>query len=108
MNIFFPKKVCMATSSLLHGAEVKEGILVSGDSTVVAFCRHENSAKTNFIFLDVNDKQIFCEPSVTQWLPKAVNSHLTKSTSSSQQLHDSSSDHHQQGKKDASKKPRGK
>jgi hypothetical protein len=99
----------MATSSLLHGAEVKEGILVSGDSTVVAFCRHENSAKTNFIFLDVNDRQIFCEPSVTQWLPKAVNSHLYKSTSSSQQLHDSSSDHHQQQvKKDAAKKPRGK
>lgn len=64
-------------SSLLHGAEVKEGVLVTGDSTVMAFCRYENSAKSNFIFLDVDDKRLFCEDSVTRWLPSAVYSHLT-------------------------------
>lgn len=63
-------------SSLTHGADVREGVLVSGDATVMAFCRHEN--KHNFIILDVDDKRIFCDSSVTKWLPNAVGGHLTR------------------------------
>ncbi len=64
----------MAASALLHGAEVREGILVSGDATVMAFCRHEN--KSNFVLLDVEEKKLFCDSSVTRWLPNAVAGHL--------------------------------
>ncbi len=65
-------------SDLLHGAEIREGYLVSGDATVMAFTRHENSGRNNFILIDVEDKKVFCDPSVGKWLPGAVSSHLTK------------------------------
>jgi hypothetical protein len=63
-------------SSLFHGAEVREGVLVSGDATVMAFCRHEN--KNNFVVLDIDEKRLFCDSSVTKWLPNAVAGHLTR------------------------------
>jgi hypothetical protein len=63
-------------SSLLHGAEVREGVLISGDATVMAFCRHEN--KNNFVIIDVDERRIFCDPSVTKWLPNAVSGHLSR------------------------------
>jgi hypothetical protein len=65
-------------SDLLHGAEIREGYLVSGDATVMAFTRHESHGRNNFILIDVEDKKVFCDPSVGKWLPGAVNSHLTK------------------------------
>ncbi len=67
------------SSDLLHGAEVKQGYLVGGDNTVMAFCRYENnSARNNFILLDVDERKIFCDPSVASWLPEATMGHLTK------------------------------
>jgi hypothetical protein len=65
-------------NDLLHGAEVKQGYVVSGDHTVMAFCRFENTkSRTNFIQLDVDEKKVFCEPSVASWLPGATATHLT-------------------------------
>ena len=63
-------------SSLTHGADIREGVVVSGDATVMAFCRHEN--KNNFVILDVDDKRLFCDSSVTKWLPNAVAGHLSR------------------------------
>jgi hypothetical protein len=40
-------------SDLLHGAEIREGYLVSGDATVMAFTRHESHGRNNFILIDV-------------------------------------------------------
>lgn len=68
-------------SDLLHGAEVKEAVLVSGDNTVMAFCRHENRGKKNFILIDVDDKRLVCDSSVSRWLPSAAAQHLTKLSS---------------------------
>lgn len=68
------------SSSLFHGAEMREGILVSGDATVMAFCRHEN--KNNFVILDVDEKKLFCDNSVTKWLPSAVAGHLARMSKS--------------------------
>jgi hypothetical protein len=65
-------------ASILHGASIKTGVLVSGDQTVMAFCRHEQKPQNQFILVDVNDKQMFCEANVTQWLPSAVSNHLSK------------------------------
>ena len=64
--------------NLLQGAEIKEGYLVSGDNTVMSFCRHENNAKNNFVIIDVDEKRLFCDVSVGKWLPSAAASHLTK------------------------------
>ena len=66
------------SSDLLHGAQVREGYLVSGDSTVVAFARHENNSRNNFILFDLEDKKIVCDQSVSRWLPNAVSTHLAK------------------------------
>ena len=66
----------MSASSLLHGAEVREGVLVSGDATVMAFCRHEN--KNNFVLFDVDERKLFCDASVARWLPNAVSGHLAR------------------------------
>lgn len=68
----------MSSADLLHGAEVREGYLVSGDATVMAFVRHENNGRNNFVLVDVEDKKLFCDPSVGKWLGPAVSSHLTK------------------------------
>jgi hypothetical protein len=65
-------------SDLLHGAEIREGYLVSGDATVMAFTRHENNGRNNYILIDVEEKKVFCDPSVIKWLPGAVSSHLTR------------------------------
>jgi len=66
-----------SSTSLLHGAEFRKGVLVSGDSTVMAFCRHQNGSRgDNFVLIDVNDKELLCDESVTRWLPQAVNAHL--------------------------------
>ena len=66
-------------SHLLHGAEIREGFLVSGDATVMAFTRHENNAaRNNFVLVDLEDKKLFCDPSVSKWLPGAISSHLNK------------------------------
>jgi hypothetical protein len=69
-----------SSSSIFHGAEVREGVLVSGDATVMAFCRHEN--KNNFVILDVDERKLFCDNSVSKWLPSAVASHLAKMSKS--------------------------
>ena len=69
-----------SSSSIFHGAEVKEGILVSGDATVMAFCRHEN--KNNFVLLDVDERKLFCDNSVSKWLPSAVAAHLARMSKS--------------------------
>ena len=66
------------TSDLLHGAEVREGFLVSGDATVIAFARHENNSRNNFILFDIEEKKLLCDKSVSKWLPGAVTSHLGK------------------------------
>lgn len=68
----------LAMASILHGASMKAGVLVSGDQTVMAFCRHEQKPQNQFILVDVNDKQLFCEATVSQWLPSAVSNHLGK------------------------------
>lgn len=65
-----------SSASLLHGAEVREGLLVSGDATVMAFCRHEN--KNNFVILDVDERKLFCDQSISKWLPNAVSGHLSR------------------------------
>ena len=49
---------------------------MSGDATVMAFCRHEN--KSNFVLLDVDERKLFCDPSVSRWLPNAVSGHLAR------------------------------
>ena len=51
---------------------------MSGDNTVMSFCRHENNAKNNFIQIDVDDKRLFCDVSVGKWLPTATANHLKK------------------------------
>jgi hypothetical protein len=61
-------------NNIFQGAEVSEGVLLSGDATVLAFCRHEN--KNNFVLLDVDERRLFCDTSVTSWLPSAVSGHL--------------------------------
>jgi hypothetical protein len=66
------------SSALLHGAQVREGYLVSGDATVVAFTRHENNSRNNFILFDIEDKKLVCDQSVAKWLPNAVSGHLAK------------------------------
>lgn len=67
------------SNDLIHGAEVKQGYLVSGDNTVMAFCRYENnSVRNNFILLDIDERNVFCDPSVASWLPDATVGHLTK------------------------------
>lgn len=66
------------TSDLLHGAEVREGYLVSGDATVIAFARHEHNSRNNFIMFDVEEKKLLCDKSVAKWLPGAVANHLGK------------------------------
>jgi len=68
----------MSSSDLLHGAEVREGYLVSGDATVIAFARHENNSRNNFILFDVEEKKICCDKSAIKWLPGAVTNHLGK------------------------------
>jgi hypothetical protein len=68
----------MSSSDLLHGAEVREGYLVSGDATVIAFARHENNSRNNFILFDVEEKKICCDKSAAKWLPGAVTNHLGK------------------------------
>lgn len=60
---------------LLHGAEIKEAVLVTGDNTVMAFVRH---SRESAILLDVDDKRVVCDSSVTRWLPSAAAQHLTK------------------------------
>ncbi len=66
------------SSELLHGADIREGFLVSGDATVIAFARHENNSRNNFILFDVEEKKILCDKSVSKWLPGAVANHLSK------------------------------
>ena len=68
----------MSLAELLQGAEVRGGVLVSGDHTVMAFCRHENSGPNKFVILDVDDRKLVCEPSAAKWLPGAAASHLTR------------------------------
>lgn len=63
--------------NLFHGAEMKEAVLVTGDNTVMAFVRH-SSGRDNYILLDVDDKRIVCDSSVSRWLPSAAAQHLSK------------------------------
>lgn len=65
-------------SSILAGAQLQRGILVSGDNTVMAYCRHEHKPGNPFILLEVDDKKLFCDSRVAKWLPAAASNHLAK------------------------------
>jgi hypothetical protein len=62
----------------LHGVDIKEGLLLSGDNTVMAICRNKNNSLNNFIINEINEKQLFVENSVIHWLPNEINSKLNE------------------------------